>query len=35
VDLDEFFYGSDNLEDDIDFILLNPVASSSYSSVAL
>jgi hypothetical protein len=28
VDLDEILYGGDDIEDDIDFILLNPVAST-------
>jgi hypothetical protein len=28
VDLDEILYGSDDIEDDLDSILLNPVAST-------
>jgi hypothetical protein len=28
VDLDEILYGGDYIEDDLDFILFNPVAST-------
>jgi hypothetical protein len=28
VDLDEILYGGDDIEDDLDFILFNPVASN-------
>jgi hypothetical protein len=28
VDLDEILYGDDGIEDDLDFMILNPVAST-------